>query len=75
MVPAATWRQSSDALQQAFAHSLDDSYLCIDLRAAQVGDGLSWGRYGPHTRNARFGWERLFAYQQQKPWWQRLLNP
>lgn len=74
MIPVAEWRQSPDDLQRAFAETLDHTFLCIDLRQARIGEGFSWGRYGPRTVNTRFGWHRLFAYQQRKRWWQRLLS-
>jgi hypothetical protein len=46
---------SEDADINEFAKSLDENYLFIDLRNAQIGDGFSWGRYGPKTVNKRFG--------------------
>ncbi len=55
----------------AFASSLDDSFLFVDLRKPRLGDGFSWGRYGASTVNRRFGEKRLFAYQQRKSLWQR----
>jgi len=71
------WRENPDVLtrEQAlsggdpnlirFAESLDDSWLFVDLRNPKLGDGFSWGRYGPKTLNRRFGEERIFAYQKK----------
>lgn len=65
---------SADPDLAAFARSLDETYLFIDLRNAKIGDGFSWGRYGPRTVNRRFGEKRIFAYQVRKSFWQRLLR-
>ncbi len=65
---------SGDPDLAAFARSLDGTYLFIDLRHAQTGDGFSWGRYGPQTVNKRFGEKRIFAYQIRKSFWQRLFR-
>ncbi len=54
---------SSDPDLIAFADSLDDKYLFIDLRNPKIGDGFSWGRYGRSTINKRFGEKRIFAYK------------
>jgi len=32
-----------------FAKQLDETWELIDLRSCAVGDGFSWGRYGPTT--------------------------
>jgi SMI1/KNR4 family protein SUKH-1 len=45
-----------------FAAGLDDRFMFVDLRAAPVGMGFSWGRHGPRTELRRHGHERLFAY-------------
>ena len=65
---------SGDPDLAAFARSLDETYLFIDLRNAKTGGGFSWGRYGPQTINKRFGEKRIFAYQVRKPFWQRLFR-
>ena len=57
---------SEDADIKEFAKSLDENYLFIDLRNAQIGDGFSWGRYGPKTVNRRLGEKRIFAYEDEK---------
>jgi hypothetical protein len=67
-------RQSADLDLKTFAQSLDDSWWMIDLREAKVGDGFSWGRYGPGTVIRRFGEKRIFAIQKKKSLWQRILN-
>jgi hypothetical protein len=46
----------------AFARTLDGRYLFVDLRRPEIGDGFSWGRFGPRTEVRRHGYERLFAY-------------
>jgi len=65
---------SEDADIKEFAQSLNENYLVIDLRHAQIGDGFSWGRYGPKTVNKRFGEKRIFAYEICKSFWQRLFK-
>jgi hypothetical protein len=59
---------SKDEDMKAFAQALDASYQFIDLRTPKLGDGFSWGRYGPWTVNKRFGEKRLFAYQKKTKW-------
>jgi hypothetical protein len=58
-------RQSTDQEIKKFAESLDESWQFIDLRSPVLGDGFSWGRYGPRTFIKRFGEKRLFAYQKK----------
>jgi hypothetical protein len=53
---------SSDPDIQIFAAGLEASFDLIDLRDAQIGMGLSWGRYGPKTEVKRFGSKPIFAY-------------
>jgi hypothetical protein len=57
---------------RAFAADLNERFTIVDLRNGQVGDGFSWGRYGPRTMIRRHGAERLFAYgpppRQNRPW-------
>jgi SMI1 / KNR4 family (SUKH-1) len=48
-----------------FAATLDDTWEFIDLRNAKLGDGFSWGLYGPRTANRRFGEKRIFARQKK----------
>ena len=66
--------RSGDADLEAFARSLDETWLFVDLRRPRLGDGFSWGRYGADTLNRRFGEKRIFAYQQRKSFWQRVLG-
>jgi hypothetical protein len=49
----------------SFAESLDDSWIFVDLRKPKLGDGFSWGRYGPKTLNRRLGEKRIFPYQKR----------
>lgn len=72
-IPVGAASTSQDEVLRAFAALLDDSYFIIDLRAATIGDGFSWGRYGPRTRLMRWGRHPIFAYQ-TKSRWQRLLG-
>jgi len=65
---------SEDADIKEFAKSPDENYLFIDMRNAKIGDGFSWGRYGPKTVNKRFGEKRIFAYEIRKSFWQRLIK-
>jgi hypothetical protein len=58
---------SSDPSLGAFARSLGDSFVLVDLRRARVGDGFSWGRFGPDTVVRRHGASALFAYQKPPP--------
>jgi hypothetical protein len=73
------WRENPGAIEQAaalasddpvlaaFAATLDERYLVVDLRDAPVGMGLSWGRFGPRTEVRRHGWERVFACRRPEP--------
>jgi hypothetical protein len=54
-----------DSELKSFAESLDESWEFADLRNPKLGDGFSWGRYGPKTANKRFGEKRLFARQKK----------
>ena len=65
---------AEDADIKEFAKLLDENYLVIDMRNPQIGDGFSWGRYGPKTVNKRFGDKRIFAYEVRKSFWQRLVK-
>jgi hypothetical protein len=51
-----------DVALQQFAGALGNAWTFVDLRQREVGDGVAWGRYGPRTRLARHGWERIFGY-------------
>lgn len=66
--PANQLRDSTDPSLRAFAQSLSDDFFVIDLRSASVGDGFSWGRFGPKTKTIRFNNERLFAYEAKSRW-------
>jgi hypothetical protein len=57
--------KSPDQEIRTFAESLDENWQFIDLRNPVLGDGFSWGRYGPKTQVKRFGEKRLFAYQKK----------
>ncbi len=64
---------SPDEDLRAFATSLDEAWQFIDLRNPVLGDGFSWGRYGPRTPIRRFGEKRVFAYQ-KRAWGRRVLD-
>ncbi len=66
---------AADAEMVAFAESLDDSYLFVDLRNASLGQGFSWGRYGADTVIKRAAEKRIFAYQKKElNWFQKLFG-
>lgn len=73
VLPYETCLNSSDAILSDFAKGLDESYQVIDLRNAKVGDGFSWGRYGPNTVIKRYGYLPIFAYE-KKGFLKRLLG-
>jgi hypothetical protein len=56
---------SADEDLKAFAKPLDETWLFVDLRNPVLGDGFSWGRFGPKTQIKRFGEKRIFAYQKK----------
>lgn len=57
--------RSGDPVLEAFARELPEGFEVRDLRKAAVGDGFSWGRYGPRTENRRAGEAPVFAYQRR----------
>ncbi len=64
---------STDPDLSAFAKGFDETWQFIDLRNPVLGDGFSWGRYGPKTIVKRCGEKRIFAYQ-KNPFRRRLLD-
>jgi hypothetical protein len=56
---------SADKDLKAFAESMDETWQVIDLRNPVMGDGFSWGRFGPGTAVKRCGDKRIFAYQKK----------
>jgi SMI1 / KNR4 family (SUKH-1) len=64
---------TADADLKAFAESLDESWEFVDLRDPKLGDGYSWGKYGPKTLNRRYGDKRIFA-RQMKSYGRRFLD-
>jgi len=52
---------SDDAELSTFAATLGEDYEFTDLRSADVGMGLSWGRYGPDTIVRRHTAAPIFA--------------
>jgi hypothetical protein len=52
---------SDDATLAEFAAGFPPEAVFADLRAAEVGDGFAWGRYGPRTEWTRAGRHRLWA--------------
>jgi hypothetical protein len=67
-------RDSGDSDLVEFARSLGETFLYIDLRNPKVGDGFSWGRYGPQTINRQFGNKQIFAYEVRRSLFQRLFG-
>lgn len=65
---------SEDEELKNFAMDLGDSFQVIDLRNPKLGDGFSWGRYGPQTVIRRFGEMRLFAYQVRTPIFRKIFH-
>ncbi len=63
--------ESKDEDLRMFARSLDASYEFVDLRRPKLGDGFSWGRYGPRFVVKRYGEKRIFANQINKSRWQK----
>jgi cell wall assembly regulator SMI1 len=59
--PAAGLRASVDPVLREFAGSLAADALVADLRAAELGHGFNWGRFGPRTVIERAGRERVWA--------------
>ncbi|HJY78452.1 MAG TPA: SMI1/KNR4 family protein [Burkholderiales bacterium] len=49
----------------AFAAQLGPRFQFVDMRAAPVGYGFSWGRYGPRTVVKRHGALPIFAYERR----------
>lgn len=64
LVPRHEVRDSNDPVIAAFARSLSDSYSIADLRKAEIGSGLSWGKSDSAMK--RYGSELLFAVERQK---------
>lgn len=64
--PAAISRQqalaSTDSAIRALAEQVPEGFVIADLRDAEVGDGFSWGRFGPNPRIVRHGADPIFAY-------------
>jgi cell wall assembly regulator SMI1 len=74
MLSIAQCIDSGDRDLVTFAQSLGEGFLICDLRNPQMGDGFSWGRYGPRTVLKRFGDKRIFAYQVRTSLWQRIFR-
>ncbi|HMG71515.1 MAG TPA: SMI1/KNR4 family protein [Gemmatimonadaceae bacterium] len=53
---------SMDPELNAFGRSLPSEAFVADLRRARLGDGFSWGRFGPRTKLFRHGESSVFAY-------------
>ncbi len=64
----------TDEELRRFARELDDAWQIVDLRNAQIGQGFSWGRYGPRTPVRRFGMRAVFAYRRPAGFWSRLFR-
>lgn len=58
---------SDDPTLAEFAADFPPGAVFADLRAAKIGDGFSWGRYGPRTEWIRAGRHRLWALAPPPP--------
>jgi len=67
-------RSSGDDVLAAFASELGPTFQVIDLRNAAIGNGFSWGRYGPNTVVRRCGTEPIFAYEIRKGFLSRMFR-
>jgi hypothetical protein len=56
-----TARNSPDAVLAEFASGFPDEAMFADLRSPKLGDGFSWGRFGPRKEWIRAGAQRLWA--------------
>lgn len=63
VIPIEKAVQAGDPDLSNFAKGLDKDFQFIDLRRPRIGDGFSWGRFGPDTEIRRHGEQRLFAYR------------
>lgn len=59
---------AEDEQVRAFAATLAADWFVSDLRQSKLGDGFTWGRFGPRTPLARWGNSRLFAYKSRTKW-------
>lgn len=60
-VPSEKALTSQDPVLREFAASLDGPWEVCDLRSPEVGQGFSWGRYGPDVEGVRHPGERIYA--------------
>jgi hypothetical protein len=58
---------SGDTVLAEFAAGFPPEAVFADLRAGKLGDGFSWGRYGPRTEWTRAGAQRLWATVPPQP--------
>jgi cell wall assembly regulator SMI1 len=62
----ADLERSTDTTLRAFAADLSSAAIVVDLRHAALGEGFSWGRFGPKTIVRRAGEERVWALMPPK---------
>lgn len=62
-ITSADASASDDPLLASFAADLGPGWTLVDLRDAEQGMGIAWGRYGPRTELRRHGDHQLFAYR------------
>lgn len=60
---AGTLAGAADPELRAFVSSVPTDALIADLRSPKLGDGFSWGRFGPRTVIQRAGPSRLWVLQ------------
>lgn len=66
-----------DPVLAAFAAELGEPWEFVDLRQPALGDGFSWGRYGPDTQLKRHPEERIVAMKRppaRPSLWSRLFK-
>ena len=72
LMPSKAARDSSDPLLSAFARTLPDSFYIADLRKAEIGSGLSWGKSVSGVR--RYGSKLLFAIEKKRSLFDRVFG-
>ncbi len=63
-----------DAELRAFAQTLQDEWLIVDLRRPEIGDGFAWGRARSPEDIKRWGALPIFGYKPRKSLLQRLFG-
>lgn len=72
VISAADAVQPGDPDMGLFVQSLPKGYQFIDMRRPRLGEGFSWGRFGPGTEIVRNGYQRIFAYRKPAGFFEKL---